>query len=77
MFSHDRRLFALVLFLLLIPVLIPSSIAADEDASSMASKIVRLEKKLSTIEATQNRIIEKQEQILKELNTLRVWVRRN
>ena len=60
---------------LLFPVSRPLH-AQDERPASATDKFKSIENRLTQIEAQQKEIIETQQEILKKLDTLRVWVRR-
>jgi len=69
----------LILIVILGPTLFISGSAGaqDKSASTILNRVQQLEKRLSSIEADQRAILEKQEKILEELKTLRIWIRRN
>lgn len=53
------------------------AVAVESDTASLLAKIKQLETRLTQIESDQKTILEKQQQIIAQLENLRVWVRRS
>lgn len=53
------------------------AVAVESDTASLLAKIKQLETRLTQIESDQKTILEKQQEIIAQLENLRVWVRRS
>ncbi len=72
---HSMKLVFFLIVFLFVPVLLRAEEStALRDASQ---KLVLLESKVSQLTASQSQVIQKLEQIGQELNSLRIWIRRN
>ncbi|MBI3306782.1 MAG: hypothetical protein HYZ84_03105 [Candidatus Omnitrophica bacterium] len=75
--SFSRIRIFLAIFLLLLAISVNFTPAVYAQSNEQDTQIKNLEMRLAQIEANQKKILEKQDEILKQLDTLRIWVRRN
>lgn len=68
----------LAAILIAVTVAIPSGRAEEKAGNTpLQEKFTLIEKRLAQIEEDQKKILQGQDEILKKLDTLRIWVRRN
>ena len=69
-----------ILFLFFIFLSMPSLLRAEDSSAlvrDVSQKLTVLETKVSQLNTTQTQIIQKHEQIIKELDSLKIWIRRH